>query len=185
MKNFINQVQNRISQISIGASSMRNQGSEGLIDGMREYFYKEINLKDFKRSLKNEKAYKIFLEKHTDKLLKKFFRKGLQWGAARKGLNLFLRELVYNKFIMDYLQFPRDFKGLLKQLQFMELPLDSFTIEGLKDDYQEKLPSWKGVKRLECEDSEEFQNAAKEIALTKYKTARIHLDLIYWRRKNK
>jgi len=68
-----------------------------------------------------------------------------------------------------------------KIVKYLEVPLDSCTIKGIREDCKsDSIPRWKGIKYLKPEDNKIFQNLAKDIAKRKG-IARIHLDLIYWR----
>jgi len=58
--------------------------------------------------LETESYYKLFLNEHTKNLISNFPEKGKSWGAARKGLNLFFREIIYKKFFSDQYEFPKD-----------------------------------------------------------------------------
>lgn len=171
----------RLSQVSIGASAIRSQGSGGLIKILRDYFFDEIDLQEFKIVLKNEMEYKMFLDKHTLVILERFPENAKSWGAARKGLNLFLRDIVYNRFFSTIFSLPNDFTEFNEMIKFMEVPLDKEVAFGLISDSKGKLPKWKTIKGLSPEISELFQNQASVISESE-NIARINLDLKYWRR---
>lgn len=170
----------RISQVSIGASAIRKQGSGGLIKILRDYFLDEIDLEEFKMVLKNEKKYKLFLDKHTLIILEKFPENAKSWGAARKGINLFLREIVYNRFFSNIFSLSNDFIEFNEMIKFMEVPLDKEVAFGLIHDSKGKLPIWKTIKGLTPEISELFQKEALAISKSE-NIARVNLDLKYWR----
>lgn len=178
-KEFIKQVQNRIAEISVGSSAIRNQGAPGVIKISRKYF-RSIDLKEFRRKLIS-KHYSGYLDDHTKKLKNKFPPKAKSWGAARKGLNLFFREVAYNHYLAHYLDISTDFDTNLKLLSNLEVPLDKDVATGLIEKYN-NLPPWKSIKSLTGDESKKFQEMAKEYART-IQTSRVHLDLEFWRRE--
>ncbi len=95
---FLENVRERLAEISVSGSALRNQGGSGVVLTARE-FLKKIDLKEFKRRLIDEQSFPQFLDDQTVKLHEAFRRKNIgNWGTARKALNLFFREVVYNKF---------------------------------------------------------------------------------------
>ena len=180
-KEFIKSLQRRTAQISVGASAIRNQGASGLIDCCRYYFENSIDLKEFRKNLKSKK-YIGYLDSCTFELVDSFPENGKSWGAARKGLNLFFREVIYNKYLSDYLNMPIDFKENLKMIEYLEVPLDRYVAHGLISK-SSQLPKWTSIKDLTPEISEKYQYFAMEYAISKG-LVRVHLDLEFWR-KNK
>lgn len=180
-KIFLNQIHKRLSIISVGASALRNQGSSGIIKIAREYFY-EININEFINSLDNEDVYNNFLDKHTTNLVSKFPENGKSWGGARKGINLFLREVVYNKFFSDYYQLPTQYNEFNQKIKFLEVPLDKDVATGIYEETELVLPRWNSIKDLTPNLSKQYQIAALKIA-AKGNFAKVNLDLKYWRRE--
>lgn len=176
---LINKLQRRIAQISVGASALRNQGAKGIIGICREYFENSINLKEFRKVLES-KEYKSYLDKHTDKLVSKFPEGGKSWGAARKGLNLFFRDVVYNFYLANYLEISADEEENKKVLKNLEVPLDKDVATGLIEKYPD-LPKWKSIRKLTKNESEIYQKIAFKYA-EELNIPRIHLDLEFWRR---
>jgi hypothetical protein len=115
------------------------------------------------------------LDKHTRALC--VSHPDIQWGTARKCLNIFIRDATYN----FYLRRAYDLEAVECEL---ELPLDSFAVKGLFKDAQKfnlsKLPTWKSIISLTCADSACYQQSAAEIARRK-RILRVHLDFWYWR----
>ncbi len=109
-------------------------------------------------------------------MLKLFPENGKSWGAARKGLNLFFRDVIYNYYLRQKLDI-NDNSHV--HLQNLEVPLDKDVALGLKNN-KSNLDKWVSIKSLTKEISDKYQNAAKEIAVEKG-VLRIHLDLEYWR----
>lgn len=179
-KTFLNSVRKRLSIISVGASALRNQGASGIIKIAREYFY-AIDIDEFINSLDNEDIYSNFLNKHTDILVLNFPENGKSWGGARKGLNLFLREIVYNKFFSDYYKLPTQYNEFNQKIKFLEVPLDKDVATGIFAESAMGLPKWASIKSLSPHISKVYQNAAQIIAQEE-NFARVNLDLRYWRK---
>ena len=170
----------RLSQIAIGASAIRNQGSGGLIKILRQYFETEVDLERFIKSLVDETQYKDFLNGHTSIILTLFPQTAQSWGAARKGLNLFLREIIYSKFFSHRFLLPDNFDDFNLFVKFMEVPLDKEVANGLIGDSNGQLPKWINIKHLTPTLSEIYQSQALIVA-TQENVARVNLDLKYWR----
>jgi len=178
-EDFLKQIHRRIAIISVGGSAIRNQGAAGLVDIARGYFENSISLEKFFVSLKEEGSFKRFLDSHTDQLVDQFPKGGKSWGAARKGLNLFFRDLVYNKFIAEKYGLARNFERFNEEVKHLEVPLDSYVAQGLFKQSNKKLSRWISIKELKTEKSEQYQAFALEYA-NELKIARINLDLLFW-----
>ena len=115
------------------------------------------------------------LDNHTRELC--VCHPDIQWGAARKCLNIFIRDAAYN----FYLRRAYDLEAVACEL---ELPLDSFAVKGLFKDAKQfdlpKPPPWQSIISLTSADSARYQLAAAEIARHKH-ICRVHLDFWYWR----
>jgi hypothetical protein len=101
------------------------------------------------------------------------------WGVARKCLNLFFRDALYNHYL-------RTKYGLAKFERYLEIPLDSHVGTELRHSPEGQnanppLPRWKTVKGLGPADKR-FQDVAERIA-KREGTERVHLDVVYWRGK--
>ena len=177
---FYQLLHRRLSQIAIGASAIRNQGSGGLIKILREYFETQVDLDQFVKSLVGEAEYSVFLNGHTSHILTLFPDTAQSWGAARKGLNLFLREIIYSKFFSHRFSLPDNFSNFNSLVKFMEVPLDRDVANGLIADSKGLLPKWINIKNLTPTISESYQKQAFLIA-TQENIARVNLDLKYWR----
>jgi hypothetical protein len=177
---FIDNIHKRLSIISVGASALRNQGAPGIVKTARDYFYKSIILDDFFKVLQDPLMFRDYLDNHTNNLLMEFEPAGRNWGAARKGLNLFFRELTYNKFISDHYKLPIDVEGFNDTIKYLEVPLDNDVAKGIIRNAKLDLPKWVSIKSLTKEKSDQYQFAALAIAEDEM-IARVHLDLKYWR----
>lgn len=71
---FVKLMKRKMSQTSIGASALRNQGAKGLIKISRYYFENEIILEEFKENLYSN-SYIQYLDNKTDDLLKLFLKR--------------------------------------------------------------------------------------------------------------
>lgn len=172
-KEFDQLLQKHLAEVSITNSALRNQGDEGLVSAAREFCTK---LQIRKYNVYSQKEFTIILNRETIRLMRKFPVGAIKnWGAARKSLNLFLREVLYNTYLS------KQFNANV--MNFLEVPLDIQVALGIKKDMKEKnLSGWVSIKSLKKEMSDEYQGAAKKIAQN-LKISRIHLDLIYWRNK--
>ncbi len=179
--NFLDSIHRRLLIISVGASALRNQGAPGIIKVARDYFY-NIDIDKFINSLDEEGIFIEFLNYHTDTLLSYFPENCTSWGAARKGLNLFLREVVYNKFFSDYYRLPTNLDDFNEKIKFLEVPLDKDVATGIYNEKEIILPKWISIKTVTPNISEQYQSAA-EILAKKENIAKLNLDLKYWRRE--
>lgn len=177
---FYQYLQRRLAQTSVGASSLRNQGAGGIISECRNYFQNVINLRDFIDSMANQEKFKSFLDGHTENLVKRFDEKAQRWGAARKGLSLFLRDVVYNKFFSNFFSMPDNFDEFNNMIQFLEVPLDKFVALGIDLTSNGNVPLWLGIRYLTPTTNCAYQEQAMIIA-KREGIARIHLDLKYYR----
>lgn len=173
---FISLIKRKVAQTSITSSALRNQGSKGIINIARNYFENEIDLEEFKESLYS-KNFNEYLDDRTEDLLEKFPENGKSWGAARKGLNLFFRDVVYNYYLREFLKFGDEVTAHLKKL---EIPLDNDVAKALIKE-NPSLEKWNSIKHLTAEVSQKYQFTAGRIAEEKG-IDRVHLDLEYWRK---
>jgi hypothetical protein len=174
--NFLSQLHDNVAEIAIGPSALRNQGAPGVISAART-FLKKVDLQ--KVAGLSSDSFPLWLDDATD-ALRRAFPDGAQdsWGAARKGVNLFLRTCLYNTFLARA-------HGLEKIEALLEIPLDRHVADGLSSDADERkksLPAWPSIKRLMKSESEEFQAFASVLA-AEMGIARVHLDLRYWRKR--
>lgn len=172
-KEFHQLLQNRFAETSVSSSSLRNQGSAGIVSAARK-FCTELPLHKF--NVKSQKQFDKTLDESTNNLLKKFPEKARNnWGAARKTLNLFLREVLYNTYLS------KQFNS--KVIYFLEIPLDGYVARNILAHPRGKnLAKWKSIKSLKKDMSDEYQKIANQIA-SDLSVPRIHLDLIFWRNK--
>ena len=163
----------RLAHTAIGPSTARKMGPPGTIGRVRS-FLQQIALEDF--VVEEAGAFYKHLDSQTAGLQE---CAGVAWGAARKFLNIFLRDALYNRWMCAEF-------GLGKIEDLLELPLDSHTAKGLcqaAEDHPEiaqQLPRWPGVVNLTPALSDQYQRLASDVAALK-QVARVHLDILYWR----
>jgi hypothetical protein len=171
-KPSIKDVQKRVANISIGASTLRNQGVS-LKKTVK--FLRELKLAKLREMTKDQ--FSKWLDKKTESLMEEFkltYGDKDNWGAARKAINIFLENAFYDRFLAkEY--------GLEKLEDILEIPLDSNVVKKLCGD-SEQFKKFKNftIIGLKPKDSEELQTLAKKRAESK-RTSRIYLDLKYWR----
>lgn len=76
-------------------------------------------------SRKGPSKFDLTLDELTEKLRKKMPKGARHWGAARKCLNLFFRDALYNFYL-------REAYGLAKFEGVLEIPLDSYVGQALR-----------------------------------------------------
>lgn len=160
------------AEVAIGASTLRNQGAPGVVLAAR-LFLKELNLDSFRTS--TEQQFRARLNTATKRLRDRLPRKARNWGAARKAINIFLRDALYNHYLRS--------RYRLDHIEgWLEVPLDRNVAMGLCAEPEgDSLPRWKTIKELTSKPSRQYQAVADKVAQRK-RTQRVHLDLYYWRR---
>jgi len=162
-------IQHHTARAAIGSSSMRGAGSAGVVRSARQ-FLAEMPLGQFGTSSKSR--FRSRLDRATNDL-KRALPKGAQrWGLARKGLNIFLRDCLYTKYL-------RDEYGLGRAENFFEVPLDSITGSHLVRISGGTISNWATVRGLTAKTSAEYQAVAAKLAAEK-RIARVHLDALWW-----
>jgi hypothetical protein len=162
--------QARVAEGAIGPSAMRNQGNTGVVRRARQYLA-VMNLSDF--SSFTESLFQRALDKHTEQLRRRLPARARHWGTARKALNLFLRDVLYHRYLSKHYKFQR-------VERWLELPLDRFVAEGIMTSTIGALPRWRGIVHVAPEESAIYQRAARRIARASG-IAPIHLDVYWWR----
>lgn len=167
---FYADMQRYIAVTTVGPSALRNQGGPGLIE-KAHHFLSTLDIRTF--AVNDEKSFLEVLDTTTDKLRRTLPLDSQHWGAARKALNLFLRDICYNRFLS-----PRYSLAVLEP--WMEIPLDSLVAAALKRHVgRGGLPIWPGLKGLTPRVSLWFQHAARDWANTEC-ISRVHLDMRIW-----
>lgn len=166
---FLKNIQNFIAN-SFTISTIRKMASKGALKRIQQ-FLKEIDLANLSKS--NPTQYLAALDDLTAKLLRALPEPDRKkWGLARKCLNLFFRDALYNFYL-------REAYDLGKLEAELEIPLDSHVGKELRK-RDRALPGWKSVIGLTPDQSAKFQESALKIA-RRENTYRVHLDVVYWR----
>ena len=164
-------LQRRIAGTSVGPSTARGMGPKGTVAAARSYLA-ELNLPRF--SVQTENEFKTILNRTTRTYVKKLPKGSQYWGSARKFLNIFLRGVIYNKYLCSAYEIPHI-------EPWLEVPLDSHVAKGLRRERGgKKLPRWRTVIGLDARTNTKYQQFACKVAAEKG-IHRVHLDLLYWR----
>jgi hypothetical protein len=156
---------------AIPANAIRNQGAPGVLAAARP-FLRRVSLARFRT--RSRATFEAHLDAVTERLKRKFPPKAQNWGAARKTVNLFLRDCTYDHHL-------RACYGLAVIEPWLEVPLDSYVANTLGKHKRYELPSrWPGLKELTPEESAQYQDVAQRLADRKG-IYRVHLDLYWWR----
>ena len=166
---FIAKMQRSIGVTAVGPSALRGQG-KGVLKATQAYLG-ALDLSQIPLSAQDK--YTDWLDEHTESLLDALPLRNRPWGAARKAINLFMRDILYNRYLNDHFAF-------VKLESWLEVPLDSAVAKGLKH-YAGYgcLPQWPGLKNLKPEISQKFQDFAMQHAKTQ-RIERVHLDVYLW-----
>ena len=166
---FLDTMRQRAAVVAVGPSALRGQG-KGVLRATQNVL-KTINLATIYRD--SEVDFNSWLDEQTDLVLAALRLKKKPWGAARKAVNLFLRDVLYNRYLcQEY--------GIHEIEPWLEIPLDSAVAKGLKRKAGHgKLPSWPGLKNLSKDVSDNFQEFAKTWAI-EAELSRVHLDIYLW-----
>jgi len=178
--------QERVADVAIGTSVLRNQGFAGAV-GVARDFVASLDLSEF-GAAHDECAFMQLLDKNTvelQRLLKeRRAREGSAsnsaelWGTARKVLNVFLCEAYFHRVLGRR-------HGLQNVGNWLEIPLDSQLSRAIRREARARgLPGvrFPGVGRLDETTSRRFQELAKRIAEEKQLPARIYFEVDTWQR---
>ncbi len=168
-ENFISTVCHMVAVTSVGPSALRGQG-KGVLK-VSQGFLASLSLECIPSSCEGE--FRSWLDRQTKILLDKLPITGRPWGAARKALNLFLRDILYNKYLSSEFE--------IEMIEpWLEVPLDSAVARGLKSEAgRGRLPQWPGLKNLNSDASYTYQNFAATYA-NSLDVERVHLDMYLW-----
>lgn len=153
----------------IGPSAARGMLRKGDIQHIRE-FLDRLDLRRFGDPAKFSRA----LDRNTMALAKILPEN--RWGAARKFVNLYMRDATYNFYLRQEYRL-----DVVEHL--LELPMDSYAARRLLEQCERReLPKWKGVIHPTPEANAAYQTFASRIA-AREAIHRVHLDVRYWRSK--
>lgn len=166
---FLTAVQSRVARIAVGASTVRGRGNRGSVAAARAQL-RTINLRPFGEGLA---SFREALDIETERLRNSLPESARSWGLARKLINIFLRDCLYNTYLNEEYHLYRS------EFAF-EIPLDSITGKELDDlGSSSREDSWPGVKYLTRDRSDGYQAVAEKEAAN-YGLARVHLDSVWW-----
>ena len=169
-REFQRMQQSRIARGAVGATAVRGRGNAGTVRAARA-FLRRVNLRTF--STARPTKFAAALNRSTDALRAALPVTARHWGVARKVLNLFLRDCLYNKYLNEAYSLDR-------ASHLLELPLDSYTGSALVDlAPRGTLPRWPGVKYVTPETSAAFQLVAS-LEGKRREVDRVHLDGLWW-----
>src|SRR5260370_19078726 len=152
---------------AVGPSVSRNMIRKGDIEHIREF----LDRLTLGRS-NNPATFRRALDRATRSLAKLLPKD--RWGAARKFLNIYLRNVTYNHYLRRAYRLDR-----IQRL--LELPMDSFAAKQLRKRREgAALPRGKGRLHLTPEASAAYQAVAARVA-ERESIYRVHLDVIFWR----
>lgn len=167
---FLPAVQWHVARLSIIASAARNQGAPGVVSAAR-CFVADLPLHPFGTKL--EPAFVNALEGSTEQLRRALPRGAKRWGVARKLLNIFLRNALYNHYLNQAY-------SLDQAEPWFEVPLDSIVAKELRRLLgSTPLTKWRGVQHVTPTVSRQYQQAIRQLAADKG-IAPIHLDTYWW-----
>lgn len=170
-KQFLRLVQTYVANVAISPSTLRGQGPAGVVGAARR-FLGELDLRRLQS--RHEKAFRCELDQITEELRRGMPRGGQHWGAARKALNIFMRDALYNTYL-------RDAHRIDRLEPWLEIPLDSYTAKALRMHAPKSgLPRWCGVKYVTADCNAAYQAVAERVA-SDMGVARVHLDIHFWR----
>lgn len=168
-KQFTHLRQIRVARIAISASTARGRES-GTVLAARG-FLPAINLRSLAQL--DERAFARRLDHLTGKLCALLPDRSDGWGFARKFLNIFLRDSLYDAHLS------RTFR-LARIERWLEVPLDGDVGRRLLAEPEgASLPRWRTIYELDHATHLAFQQVASRVAARKG-IARVHLDLLFW-----
>ena len=166
-RDFLTTLQRKVAVASVGPSALRGQG-KGVLHAAQD-FLAGLSLGRIPKS--DCLRFETWLDRQTERLLDALPLKSRPWGAARKAINLFLRDALYNRYLCRHFRL-----GTIQS--WLEVPLDSAVAKGLKKraGRRGELPPWPSLKKLTKPVSDRFQVFASEFAKKKG-IERVHLDM--------
>ena len=171
-RRFLTSVRKFTAVDAVGPSAVRGQPS-GTLGAIHEYLGR---LRLDRLAGMDRTDYARWLDARTRGLQKKLPGPQKPWGVARKAMNLFMRSCLYNRYLS------RKFH-LTRVQRYMEIPLDSAVVRGLRrraKKERRKLPRWPGLIGLQLEVSQQFQYYAKKCARRNELPGQVFFDNYLW-----
>lgn len=154
-RELITWMQKRAANGAVGASTIRGMAPAGTAKVIKDYL-RGVDIKSIKA--RTESGFEKNLDVVTDGLLKALPDDSKHWGMARKCVNIFLRNCLYNRYLCSHYK--------LESLEeWLEIPLDSHVGKGLIAHFgKDSLPKWGRVVALTRKQSDQYQQAARDLA---------------------
>lgn len=167
---LISLMKRRVARLAADGATLRNQGAAGVVQAARAYLMR-LDLSEYAGA---GEGIIYRLDEDTRVMCESFPPGAQSWGGARKVLNLFLRDCLYNAYLSEAY-------GLHVVRQRLEVPVDSQVAAGLiASTHGLSLPAWPGLKRLSPAQHQRYQEAAALVAKA-HGVARVDIDLWLWR----
>ena len=158
---------------SVGGSTLMHQSGKGRNFRTQQYLINNLSFEDI-ASL-DKTGFQTFLDNKTTELSRELPKPDNgrpNWGAARKVLNIFLRQCAMNKDINSFFELNR-IEG------YLEVPLDNHIVEKIDENADTSFaPNFK-IRDLTKKVSDEIQKKASDIA-TEKEVNRYELDVLFW-----
>jgi hypothetical protein len=167
-KNILSRIHIRLALVNIGGNTLRSY-PEGTKEKIRIFLCEEIKPSEVKKALQNEQDYLCYIKFKTD-LLTIVVQ---NWGISRKAINMFLRDMIYNKEYSDYL-FSKNEENRKLAVTFMHPPIDSMVVKELQK-INNKLPGWTNYNALQTSYEKYIEHLKNQSPLDL-----LNSDLIYW-----
>lgn len=166
-RDFLKMIQRMVAESALPGTALGGRGTAGATGAARE-FLAELSLREF--ALCRASTFGRCLESATDALRRRLPRGAQDWGIARRAMNLFLRDALYNAYLREQYR-------LHRTERWLELPLDAAAATYLRDaDPAASLPAWRGIRQLMPTQNAAWQGIASAVA-QQMGLARVHLDL--------
>lgn len=170
MSSLVSAILSRAARGAVAPSTVRGLRTKGVVEDARRAL-REVDIRPLATA--NTKRFALALDTATERVRKGLPRGAQHWGVARKVLNIFLRDVLYTRYLCDEFSMQR-------AEWLLEVPLDSITAKHIKQSAgRGRLPAWPGVKNVTPELSRRFQKAAAVEAADRG-FARVHLDALWW-----
>lgn len=166
-RDFLKMIQRKVAASALPGTALGGRGAAGAIAVARDVLA-ELPLREF--ALCRASTFGRYLDGATDTLLRRLPRHAQGWGIARRAVDLFLREALYDAYLREQYR-------LHRTERWLELPMDAAAATYLRDaDPAASLPAWRGIRQLVPTQNAAWQGIASAVA-QQMGIARVHLDL--------
>jgi len=173
---WIEKVRGHLAIASVGNTTLMMQSGKGRVSRSQQFLITKMQLDHI--SDLDESEFKEYLNKKTNALSKQLLRPdNLQpnWGAARKVINIYLRQCSMNKDLNKYF-------SLNKVEPFLEVPLDNHVVKKIDEKSKTKYSKTFRIKTLKKTENGKIQTLASNLASNE-SLHRYELDVLYWNHK--